>query len=104
MKEIGVLADKDTITCFKLGGVPNVFSVNDPKQAEKNFMEILEKNNLRILLVSQQILNNLQKIPVGSEQNSPLIIPIPTMEGRSSSKVDFMAELIKRKTGIEVKL
>jgi len=104
VKGIGVLADRQTATCFKLGGLPNVFSVNDPQQAEKTFLEILEKKHLRILLVSELIYNNIQNITAVSEQQSTLIIPIPAMLSRSSSKVDFMAELIKRKTGIEVKL
>jgi len=104
VKEIGLLADKHTATCFKLAGLHNVFSVNDPAKAEETFFEILDKNNLRILLVSETILNNLQNITTLFEQRSPLIIPIPAMHGRGSSKVDFMTELIKRKTGIEVKL
>ncbi|MDG6222758.1 MAG: hypothetical protein IAX21_04960 [Candidatus Bathyarchaeota archaeon] len=104
MKEIGLLADRHTATCFKLAGLRNVFSVNDHATAEETFFEILEKNNLRVLLVSEIILNNLQNITTLSEQQSPLIVPIPTMLGRGSSKVDFMVELIKNKTGIEVKL
>ena len=104
MKGIGLLADNHTATSFKLAGLSNVFSVNDPIQAKKTFFEIVEKNNLRILLVSEQIFTNIQNCAKTSEQQSPLIIPIPTIQGRAPPKVDFMAELIKRKTGIEVKL
>ena len=104
MRGIGLLADRHTVTCFKLAGLRNVFPVNDYTQAEKMLFEILEKNNLRILLVSEQIFNNIQKKTKISEQQSPLIIPIPTMQTRAGPKNDFMAELIKRKTGIEVKL
>lgn len=104
MKGIGIIADRHTSTCFKLAGLSNVFTVNDHTEAEKMFLEILEKNNLRILLVSEQILNNIQKKTKISDQQLPLIIPIPTMQTREAPKTDFMAELIKRKTGIEVKL
>ena len=104
MKGIGVLADRHTATSFKLAGVRNVFTVNDQAQAEKMFFEILEKNNLRILLVSEKIFQMIQKKTKSSEQQLPLIIPIPTMQTREAPKTDFMAELIKRKTGIEVKL
>ena len=104
MKGIGVLADRHTATCFKLAGLRNVFPVNDHTQAEKILLEILKKNNLRILLVSEKIFNSIQKKTKFSEQQSPLIIPIPTMQTREAPKTDFMAELIKRKTGIEVKL
>jgi vacuolar-type H+-ATPase subunit F/Vma7 len=104
MKEIGLLADKHTATCFKLAGLKAVFSVNDPTQAEKKFSEIMEKSNLRILLVSEPILTKIQIATKSSEQQIPLIIPIPTMKSRGTPRVDFMADLIKRKTGIEVKL
>ncbi len=104
MNGIGVLADRHTSTCFKLAGVRNVFTVNDHTQAEKMLLEILEKTNLRILLVSEKIFNSIQKKNQFSEQQLPLIIPMPTMQTREAPKTDFMAELIKRKTGIEVKL
>lgn len=104
MTGIGVLADKHTATSFKLAGLRDVFPVNDPTQARQTFLEILEKNELRILLVSEQLLSKIQSYPITPEQQSLLIIPIPTIQGRAPPKVDFMAELIKRKTGIEVKL
>ncbi len=103
MNEIGLLADKHTATCFKLAGLESVFSVDNPNQAEKKLSEIMKTANLRILLVSEQILNKIQLKPETTDQ-SPLIIPIPTMKSREAPKVDFMADLIKRKTGIEVKL
>lgn len=104
MNEIGVLADKHTATCFKLAGLALVFSVDDPTQAEKKLSEIMETPNLRILLVSEQILNKNQFNNETSGQQTPLIIPIPSMKSREGPKIDFMADLIKRKTGIEVKL
>ena len=103
MSAIGLLADRHTATCFKLAGLSNVFSVNDDIEAEKTFFEILEKDNLRILLVSEKILSTIRIGTKISEQKT-LIIPIPEMQTRESPKIDFMAELIKRKTGIEVKL
>lgn len=104
MNEIGLLADKHTATCFKLAGLKAVFSVDDFKQAQKTLFELMENPNLRILLVSEQILNKIQFGAQMSEQQFPLIIPIPSMKGRKGPQVDFMADLIKRKTGIEVKL
>ena len=104
MGGIGLLADSYTATCFKLAGLKNVFPVTDPIQADKTLSEVLEKTSLRILLVSEQLLSNPQIGARISEQLSPLIIPIPTLQSRVPPKVDYMAELIKRKTGIEVKL
>jgi vacuolar-type H+-ATPase subunit F/Vma7 len=104
MSEIGVLTDKNTATCFKLAGLRAVFPVDDPVQAEKTFLEIIKDHNIRILLVSEQILNRIRFKSQTSEQQFPLIIPIPTMKRGEGPEFDFMTDLIKRKTGIEVKL
>jgi len=104
VNEIGILADKHTATCFKLAGLASVFSIDDPTQVEKKLSEIMKTPNLRILLVSEQILNKVQFNTETSSQQTPLIIPIPTMQGREGPRIDLMSDLIKRKTGIEVKL
>jgi len=103
MKGIALLADKHTVTCFKLAGLSNIFSVEDTKEAEKKLFSLLNRNDLKIILVSGQLMNQIQifeKIP----DKTPLIIPIPNLKGPTVLKTDIMAELIKRKTGIEVKL
>ena len=76
LTEIGLLSDKHTATCFKLAGLNAVFPVSDPTQAGKIVSELVEKTNLRILLVSEQILSKLQFGGKTSEQDFPLIIPI----------------------------
>ena len=103
MKGIALLADKHTVTCFKLAGLSNIFSVEDTKEAEKKLFSLLNRNDLKIILVSGQLMNQIQifeKIP----DKTPLIIPIPNLKGPMVLKTDIIAELIKRKTGIEVKL
>ena len=103
MKGIALLADRHTATCFKLAGLGNIISVNDAKEAEKHLLELLDKNNLRIILVSERFLNEMQILEKIVEHQYPLIIPIPDLEGSKVLKTDFIAETIKRKTGIEVK-
>jgi len=103
MNGLALLADKDTITCFKLAGVSDIFSVEDAKEAEKRLLELLENSNLKIILVTERLLNKMQIFEKISQPKSPLIIPIPDLQGPTMLKTDFIAELIKRKTGIEVK-
>ena len=103
MKGIALLADRHTVTCFKLAGLSNIFSVEDAKKAEKHLLALLEKNDHRIILVSENLLNKLQLFEKVVDPQSPLIIPIPDLKGSKTLKTDFIAELIKRKTGIEVK-
>ena len=103
MTGIALLADRHTVTCLKLAGLRNVFAVEDPKEAEKHLFSLLERDSLRIILVSERLINQInifEKIP----DQAPLIIPIPDIHGQTALKTDPIAELIKRKTGIEVKL
>ena len=103
MKGIALLADRHTVTCFKLAGLSNIFSVDDAKEAEKTLLALLEKSNLRIVLVSEHLMNKIQIFKKITERQYPLIIPIPELQGPTVLKSDLIAELIKRKTGIEVK-
>jgi V/A-type H+-transporting ATPase subunit F len=103
MKGIALVADRHTVTCFKLAGLSNIFSVEEAKEAEKCLLALLEKNNLGIVLVSESLLNKIQILEKIVEPKGPLIIPIPELNGLKMLKTDLIAELIKRKTGIEVK-
>ena len=103
MKGIALLADSPTATCFKLAGLSNIISVKNAKEAEKQLYSLLDKNDLKIILVTEQLINQMQIFEIIPEK-SPLIIPIPNLKGSTVLKTDLIAELIKRKTGIEVKL
>ena len=102
LKGIALLADRHTVTCFKLAGLSNIFSVEDAKEAEKHLLSLLERNDLRFILVSEHLMNQIQIFEKITDQG-PLIIPIPDLQGPTVLKTDLIAELIKRKTGIEVK-
>lgn len=103
MSGIALVADKSTVTCFKLAGLNNVHSVEDAKGAEKCLQELLENGNLRFVLVSERLLNQIQIFDEIAARKYPLIIPIPDIKGPKMLKTDLIVELIKRKTGIEVK-
>ena len=103
MKGIALLADRHTVTCFKLAGLSNAISVEDAKEAEKHLLMLLEKDNLSVILVSEHLMNQFQLFEKIAERQCPLIIPIPDLQGPKMLKTNLIAELIKRKTGIEVK-
>jgi vacuolar-type H+-ATPase subunit F/Vma7 len=104
MSELALLADRHTVTCLQLAGLRNVFPVEDAKEAEKLLFSLLEKPNLKIILVSKQLMNQINVFNKNFSDNAPLIIPIPNLQGQTLLKTDPIAALIKRKTGIEVKL
>ena len=103
MKGIALLADRHTVTCFKLAGLSNIFTVKNAKEAEKRLLELFEEKNLRIILVSERLLNEIQIFEKVAEHQYPLIIPIPDLQGSKMLKSDLIVEIIKHKTGIEVK-
>ena len=103
MNGIALLADRHTVTCLKLAGLTNVFAVKDHKEAENQLFSLLEKGNLRIILVSERLMNQINVFDKISE-HAPAIIPIPDLQGQVALKTDLIAALIRRKTGIEVKL
>ena len=99
-----LIADKNTAKCFRIAGLNIIYPVEDDKEAEKCLQAVLEKNNLKIVLVSERILSKIQIPEEISERISPLIIPIPDLQGPKTPKTSLIVELIKSKTGIEVKI
>ena len=104
MKRIALIADKNTVTCFKLAGLSDVYLVETEKEAKKITQKLLEKNHPQIILVSERLLKEIKTLDKISEPKSPLIIPIPDLQGQKLQKTNLMVDLIKRKTGIEVNL
>jgi vacuolar-type H+-ATPase subunit F/Vma7 len=104
VKGIAVLADRHTVTCFKLAGLSDIFSVEDIKEAEKQLSVLMEKKDIKIVLVSVHLMNNSQLVEKISELQCPLIIPIPDLQEQKMRRTDLMVEFIRHKTGIEVKI
>jgi V/A-type H+-transporting ATPase subunit F len=105
MTRIALIADKNTVICFKLAGLKNVYSVESAEEAEIRIRELSENPDFTIILVTERIINQIQAaIKKITERKYPLIIPIPDVRGPIAMKTDLIIELIKRKAGIEVKL
>jgi vacuolar-type H+-ATPase subunit F/Vma7 len=105
MARIALVADKRTVTCFKIAGLKDVYSVNNVEEAERCIQELLENADFSIILVTENVASQMSGL-FGKiiERKYPVIISIPDIRGKATMKTDFMVELIKRKTGIEVKL
>ena len=54
MGEVYVVADSDTILGFRLAGVKNTFEADD-KNAESVVNELLKKQPIGVLIITQQI-------------------------------------------------
>jgi vacuolar-type H+-ATPase subunit F/Vma7 len=104
--KIAIVADNDTINCFKLAGLENAYLARDVKEAEYHINKLLQSNDFAVIVTTDQIANRIQaKIDeVTEEREFPLIISVPRIGGAFSLAVDPINELIKNKTGIELKL
>lgn len=104
--KIAILADGDTVNCFKLAGLKHAYAVKNTEEAEEYIRELLEKPDFAVVITTDHIANRIRAIinEVTEEQEFPLIISIPSIGGPSPLAVDAINELIKRKTGIELKL
>jgi vacuolar-type H+-ATPase subunit F/Vma7 len=105
MPGIALVADKNTVECFKLAGLKDVYSVEKAEDAEKHLHTLLEKKDIAIVLVTERIMDQIHDtIDKIMELKYPVIIPIADMKGPITLKTDLIVELIRNKTGIEVKL
>ena len=104
--KIAVVADEDTVNCFKLAGLRSAYPVKRVEEAEKIIREFSEKDDYAIIVTSDSIANRISStINEITEKNKfPLIISIQKLGGSPETVFDSITELIKRKTGIELKL
>jgi len=102
---IALIADVDTVNFFKLGGLVHVFKVKRPEEAEQHLRELIEKPEFTIIITTDYIANKNRALinEIIEEHEFPIIISIPTLGDTSQPITDTITELIKRKTGIELK-
>lgn len=100
---IAVIADPDTVTGFKLGGVKEGYPVEDIKEAEDTLKEVFKKD-VSIIIITEKIGDDLRETVdrLASSSALPMIIEIPDKTGPSERATDPMRELIKRVIGVEM--
>ena len=104
-KEMALIADRRTSALFRLAGLKYVYPIDNYDEVEKRFRMVSENPNFMIILVTEQIVNKIQDLVEKIAKNDgPLIIPIPSLEGPSTMKIDLINQLIKSKAGIEFAL
>ena len=100
--KIAAFCDHDTATGFRLAGVKDIFI---PDGDEKDiWIKITERNDIGILLISEQISQNLDKYirDYRFTHNIPIILEIPDKKGKIKNHIDFVSYLIKKAVGVEV--
>ncbi len=100
---IAVIADPDTVTGFKLGGIKEGYPVEDMTEA-KNTLEEIFKQDFSIIITTDKIGDELRETidKLTGASALPMIIEIPDKTGPTERATDPMRELIKRVIGVEM--
>jgi vacuolar-type H+-ATPase subunit F/Vma7 len=105
MTKIALLADKDTATYFKIGGLQDVFTIDDVEEARTRLLELSNSKEYTVVAITQRIIEDIKPTIIELlEQEYPIIISIPDREGPIATKTELIGDLIQQKTGIEFKL
>lgn len=104
--KIAVVADENTANCFRLAGMQHVFTVKNAGEADRRINELAEQSNFAIIVTSDLIANQIPTTinEITEKKRFPLIISIQNLGGSRQPSFDPITELIKRKTGIELRL
>nr|MDO8133212.1 V-type ATP synthase subunit F [Candidatus Njordarchaeum guaymaensis] len=105
MATIGVLADRETATYFKITGIRNSFAVNNREEAEERLTKLLQAQDISLIFVTEEINEWLRPIigRVRRGREYPLIVSILGKRGKKP-RADQLAELVKRTVGVEIKI
>jgi V/A-type H+-transporting ATPase subunit F len=101
--KIAIIADEDTVTGFKLGGIKEGYAVENAEEASKTLEDLVAKD-YSVIITTEKIGDELRdKIDsLTSERALPMIIEIPDKTGSIERETDPLRELIKRVIGVEM--
>lgn len=100
---IAVIADPDTVTGFKLGGIKKGYPVKDMEEARTRLEELF-KQEFSIIITTEKIGDELRETidKLTGTSTLPMIIEVPDKTGPTERATDPIRELIKRVIGVEM--
>ena len=103
--KIALVADKNTAMVFRLSGLKDIYPIENLNEAKNIIKKISNDQNIKIILLTENILNNIQEeIDDLIEKKYPIIISISGILDKTHVKRDPLTEIIRRKAGIEFKI
>ena len=104
--KLAIVADEDTVNCFKLAGLQHAYAVKTVEEANSRVKELSENPDIAVVVTSNSIANQIRSTvnEITEKNRFPLIVTIQKFGGAPETLFDPINELIKRKTGIELKL
>lgn len=101
---IAVIADRDTVTLFKLVGVKRSFAVDSIEEAEKVLTNLIEED-LSVIIITKRLAQHIQqtiaKLTIGRKY--PIILVIPGKGEPIEKEVISIRDYLRRALGIEFK-
>ncbi|PNH04215.1 V-type proton ATPase subunit F [Tetrabaena socialis] len=107
---LAVLADEDTITGFLLAGVGNVDmrkkrnylvvdSKTSPRQIEQAFKEFAAREDIAVILISQQVAGHIRHIIEAHNKPIPAVLEIPSKDCPYDPSQDSLLTRVKHIAG-----
>ena len=105
MATIGVIADKETATYFRITGIKNSYQADNRDEAEERLTKLMQMQDISLIFMTQEINDwlkpHLSRVKKGKEY--PLIISILGKKGKKLG-TDYLADLVKKTVGVEIKI
>jgi vacuolar-type H+-ATPase subunit F/Vma7 len=104
--KIAIVADEDTVNCFKLAGLGYAYQVKNAEEAERRIREFSDESEFAVIITSDPIANQISSTinEITEKKKFPLIVSVQNLGGAPKVLFDPITELIKRKTGVELRL
>lgn len=98
--------DEDAANCFKLAGLEHIYYVKNIEEARNYIYKLLELKEYAIVILTEDIADKARDIimQITEEYNYPIIVTIPNFSSPHKVSFDLVAELIKSKIGVELKI
>jgi vacuolar-type H+-ATPase subunit F/Vma7 len=104
--KIAIVGDEDTVNCFRLAGLNYAYPVKNAKEADRLIREFSEEYDFAVIVTSDTIANQISSTinEITEKKKFPLVVSVQNLGSAPKVLFNPITELIKRKTGIELKL
>jgi V/A-type H+-transporting ATPase subunit F len=102
LSSIAVVADEETVTGFRLGGIKESHPVESAEETKEIIKNLMDKN-ISIIITTENIGDELRDFIDNIKKNRtlPIIVEIPDKNGPMERTTDPLSELVKRAIGID---
>ncbi|KXB03423.1 hypothetical protein AKJ47_02285 [candidate division MSBL1 archaeon SCGC-AAA261G05] len=103
--EIASITDPTTAIGLRLAGVREAHEVEDWREAEEIFEEMLGEREVGIIILTERLAQKMgEKVLELKEERgiTPIIVEIPDKEGALPERAEAVREIVKRAVGVEV--